>query len=85
MNIYVVERSLVCTRRVGGLKHQSLRVLRDAFTGDTAVATDPIGARPGNRVFAVGGSAARYAMDDWKIYTDLSICGIIDRSDEDNT
>ncbi len=83
MNIFHVEGSLVCTRRVDGLKNQSLRVLRDAFTGNLAVATDPVGARPGNRVFAVSGSAARYAMDDWKIYTDLTICGIIDLSDDE--
>ncbi len=85
MNIFVVEGSLVCTKRVGGLKHESLRVIRDAYTGALAVATDPVGARPGNRVFAVSGSAARYAMEDWKTYTDLTICGIIDQWPEEES
>lgn len=81
MDILQVVDSLVCTQRVEGLAHQSLRVLRDA-KGKKVVATDPVGARPGNWVFTTSGSAARYAMGDPKILTDLTIGGIIDDEDE---
>jgi microcompartment protein CcmK/EutM len=33
-------------------------------------------------VFTTSGSAARYAMKDVKVVTDLTICGIIDNWDE---
>ncbi len=77
MDIYEVEGALVCTRRIDGLKHVSLRVLRDA-KGKRQVATDPVGARAGNQVFTVSGSAARYAQGDFGVLTDLTIGGIID-------
>ena len=77
MDILQVQSSLVCTRRVAGLKQTSLRVLADA-RGKRVVAVDPIGARPGNWVFAVSGSAARYAAGDFSVLTDLTIGGIID-------
>lgn len=77
MDILRVVDSLVCTQRVAGLDHVSLRTLRDA-KGKIVVATDPVGVRPGNWVFTTSGSAARYAMGDPKILTDLTICGIID-------
>lgn len=77
MDIMQVVDSLVCTRRVPGLQQVSLRILRDA-KGKRVVATDPVGVRPGNWVFATAGSAARYAMGNTKILTDLTICGIID-------
>jgi ethanolamine utilization protein EutN len=77
MEIYQVEGALVCTRRIAGLKHVSLRVLRDV-KGRRQVATDPVGARPGNHVFTVSGSAARYAAGDFGVLTDLTIGGIID-------
>lgn len=78
MDILQVEAPLVCTRRVEGLKQSSLRVLRDA-KGGRHVAVDPVGARAGNWVFTVSGSAARYAAGDFDILTDLTIGGIIDR------
>jgi ethanolamine utilization protein EutN len=78
MDIYQVESPLVCTRRVGGLKQVSLRVLCDA-SGRRQVAVDPVGARPGNRVFTISGSAARYAAGDFDVLTDLTIGGIIDQ------
>jgi carboxysome peptide B len=81
MDIFRVESPLVCTRRVDGLKHASLRVLRDA-AGRRQVATDPLGARPGNQVFTVAGSAARYAQGDVSVLTDLTIGGIIDDRDD---
>ncbi len=76
--------TLVCTLRVSGLDHCSLRVLRDD-KGKLQVATDPVGVRPGNWVFTVNGSAGRYAMGDPSILTDLTIGGIIDLWDSEAT
>lgn len=80
MDIHQVVGTLVCTQRIAGLHHVSLRVLRDG-TGKLNVATDPVGARRGNWVFTTSGSAARLAMGDTRILTDLTIGGIIDRWD----
>ena len=77
MDILRVEAPLVCTRRIDGLQKTNLRVLRDA-KGGRHVATDPVGAREGNYVFTVSGSAARYAVGDFTVLTDLTIGGIID-------
>jgi carboxysome peptide B len=77
MDIRQVVASLVCTQRIPGLRHANLRVLVDE-RGRQVVATDPVGARPGNWVFVVSGSAARYAMGDPSVLTDLTIGGIID-------
>ncbi|MFM1892529.1 MAG: hypothetical protein RLZ44_1606 [Pseudomonadota bacterium] len=77
MEILRVEAPLVCTRRIDGLKQVSLRVLCDA-KGRRQVAVDPVGARAGNWVFTVSGSAARYAAGDFGVLTDLTIGGIID-------
>ncbi len=72
-----VEGSLVCTRRIPGLQAVSLRVLRD-LKGNRAVAVDTVGCRPGNWVFTISGSAARYAVGT-QVLTDLSVGGIMDR------
>ncbi|MEJ2478989.1 MAG: carboxysome peptide B [Acidihalobacter sp.] len=77
MEILRVESALVCTRRIDGLGNVSLRILRDA-AGRRQVAVDPVGARQGNWVFTVNGSAARYAAGDYGVLTDLTIGGIID-------
>jgi ethanolamine utilization protein EutN len=77
MEILQVEEPLVCTRRVAGLQQTSLRVLRDK-SGKRVVAVDPVGARAGNFVFTVSGSAARYATGSFEVLTDLTIGGIID-------
>jgi ethanolamine utilization protein EutN len=77
MEILRVEAPLVCTRRVKGLQHISLRVLRDV-NGKRQVAVDPVGARIGNWVFTINGSAARYAAGEFSVLTDLTIGGIID-------
>lgn len=83
MQILKVEGSLVCTSRIDGLKYSVFRVLTD-LDGKQQVATDPVGAKPGNWVYVVSGSAARYAAGDFEILTDLTIGGIIDFwSDED--
>ncbi|MGD8936449.1 MAG: carboxysome peptide B [Thiogranum sp.] len=83
MEIFQVELPLVCTRRVDGLKQMSLRVLRDA-SGRLQVAVDPVGARRGNHVFTVSGSAARYAAGEFGVLTDLTIGGIIDRWEDES-
>lgn len=82
MDILQVEAPLICTRRIDGLQQISLRVLRDAH-GRQHVAVDPVGAREGNWVFTLSGSAARYAAGDYTVLTDLTIGGIIDFWDAD--
>lgn len=77
MEILRVRGDLVCTRRVSGLGHASLRVLESA-EGALSVATDPVGAPPGRWVFATTGTAARLAMGDAGAITDLTVCGLID-------
>ena len=84
MEIMQVDQPLVCTRRVAGLRDMSLRVLRDR-KGKPHVAVDPVGCRSGNWVFTSSGSAARYAAEDFRILTDLTICGIIDFWDTDES
>ncbi|NCA68685.1 MAG: carboxysome peptide B [Sphingobacteriia bacterium] len=82
MEIRQVVGSLVCTQRLAGLGHWDLRVLRDT-KGKLYVATDPVDAHIGDWVFVVSGSAARLALGDPKILTDLTIGGIIDHWEED--
>lgn len=82
MEIMQVEKPLVCTRRVAGLRDIGLRVLRDK-SGNQVVAVDPVGASEGNWVFTSSGSAARYAACDFRILTDLTVAGIIDFWDTD--
>ena len=80
MEIMLVKDELVCTRRVPGIKAASLRVLENR-AGSLVVATDPVGVPVGKWVFTTSGSAARLAMPDRTILTDLTICGIIDNWD----
>jgi carboxysome peptide B len=82
MEILQVVSPLVCTARVPGLEFVPLRVLR-SDKGKLQVAVDPVGTRPGNWVFTISGSAARYATGDFGIQTDLTIGGIIDFWEED--
>ncbi|HEY9097659.1 MAG TPA: carboxysome peptide B [Thiobacillus sp.] len=77
MEIMRVLDELVCTQRVPGLKAASLRVL-ETQSGGLLVASDPVGVPIGKWVFTASGSAARWAMPDPSITTDLTICGIID-------
>lgn len=77
MEIARVVSDLVCTRRIDGLRGMGLRVLAGR-KGKLSVAVDTIGARPGDWVFVVSGSAARYGTGDAGILTDLTIGGIID-------
>ncbi|MGV3728462.1 carboxysome peptide B [Methyloversatilis discipulorum] len=80
MDIMRVKDELVCSRRVPGLQSASLRVL-ESQQGELSVATDPVGVPEGKWVFTSSGSAARLAMSDPKVITDLTICGIIDQWD----
>lgn len=82
MEILQVVAPLVCTQRHPGLYKVSLRVLRDR-KGKLQVAVDTCGCRPGNWVFVVNGTAARYACGDYAVLTDLTIGGIIDFWDEE--
>jgi len=81
MEIMRVKDELVCTRRIPGLKAASLRVLENQ-AGGLLVASDPVGVPVGKWVFTASGSAARWAMPDVNVMTDLTICGIIDNWDE---
>lgn len=80
MEILRVKDELVCTRRVPGLRSASLRVLENR-QGELLVATDAVGVPQGKWVFTTSGSAARLAMSDPQVITDLTICGIIDQWD----
>lgn len=82
MQVMQVVDELVCTQRVEGLHYLSLRVLVD-HGGKLAVAVDPVGAHPGNWVFTMEGTAARFASGDQRNLTDLTIGGIIDHWDEE--
>ena len=77
MEIMRVKDDLVCTRRVSGLGSEDLRVL-ESQGGVLSVAVDPVGAPAGSWVYTTSGTAARYAMKDPSVITDLTICGIID-------
>jgi len=77
MEIMRVLGDLVCTQRIPGLQSASLRLLENN-KGVRLVATDPVGVPPGKWVFTNVGSAARLAMPDVTVMTDLTICGIID-------
>ena len=77
MEIFQVEGTLVCTQRVDGLRHSSLRVLKSE-SGKLQVAVDPVGVNPGHWVVTASGSAARYAAESFEVLTDLTVCGIID-------
>lgn len=82
MDILRVVDELVCTRRVPGMQLCALRVLENT-QGALSVATDPVGAPAGKWVFVTAGTAARLAMKDATTITDLTICGIIDRWEEE--
>lgn len=76
MKIYQVEKPLVATNRIPGLKHNRLQVVKDGSS--RAVAVDSVGASPGDWVLCVGSSAAREAAGSKEYPSDLTIVGIID-------
>lgn len=81
MDIFQVVGTMVCTDRHEGLSNLPLRVLKDR-KGKFQVAVDTIGSRSGNWVFTISGSAARLALDNPKVLTDLTVGGIIENWDE---
>ncbi|MBL1431837.1 carboxysome peptide B [Gammaproteobacteria bacterium AH-315-C21] len=83
MDIMQVVKPLVCTCRHEGLLQSSLRVLRDS-SGKFQVAVDSCSSRPGNWVYVVSGSAARYATGEFATLTDLTVGGIIDFWEEES-
>ncbi len=83
MDIQRVVRDLVITKRHSGLATKSLRVVENA-SGKLEVAVDPIGCKPGDFVITIATSAARLALDNPKITTDLTIGGIIDHWSEED-
>ena len=83
MDIYQAGEPLVCTNRIAGLQHISLHILRDK-KGNQHIAVDPVGINKGNWVFTSSGSAARFASGDFKVLTDLTVCGIIDYWEEED-
>jgi len=76
MKIYRVEKPLVATNRIPGLKHKRLQVVKDGSS--SMVAVDSVGASPGDWVICVGSSAAREAAGSKEYPSDLTIVGIID-------
>jgi len=83
MDIQRVVRDLVTTKRNFWLANSSLRVVENA-SGKLEVAVDPIGCKPGDFVISIRTSASRWALDNPKITTDLTIGGIIDHWSEED-
>jgi len=81
MDIFQVVGTMVCTCRHPGIDQLPLRVLQDR-AGKLQVAVDTIGSSEGNWVFTISGSAARLALDDPSLLTDLTIGGVIDSWEE---
>lgn len=81
MDIFQVVGTVVCTCRHPGIDQLPLRIVQDR-KGKIQVAVDTIGSREGNWVFTISGSAARLALDDPSLLTDLTIGGVIDSWEE---
>ena len=84
MEIMKVLGRMVCTQRVAGLGHMNLRILENN-QGKKLVAVDAVGCKPGDWVICVGSSAAREAAGSKSYPSDLTIVGIIDHWDPDNS
>lgn len=84
MKIMQVEKTLVSTNRIAELGHRPLLVVHEKVGGGRQVAVDAIGCIPGDWVICVGSSAAREAAGSKEFPSDLTIVGIIDhwQSDE---
>ncbi len=76
MKIVQVVKPLVSTNRIPEMEHKHLQVVKDGSS--FAVAVDPVGTRPGDWVICVGSSAAREAAGSKGYPSDLTIVGIID-------
>ena len=84
MEIMKVLGRMVCTQRVAGLGHMNLRILENN-KGKKLVAVDAVGCKPGDWVICVGSSAAREAAGSKSYPSDLTLVGIIDHWDPDNS
>ena len=62
----------------------NLRILENN-KGKKVVAVDPVGAREGNWVFTASGSAESFACPNPEVQTDLTIGGIIDYWESNQT
>jgi len=78
MRIMKVEKTLVSTNRQAELGHKPLLVVRDKPGAVPLVAVDAIGCMPGDWVICVSSSAAREAAGSKSFPSDLTIVGIID-------
>lgn len=76
MKICKVLKPLVSTNRIPGMEHKHLQVVQDGSS--VAVAVDAVGSTPGDWVICVGSSAAREAAGSKEYPSDLTIVGIID-------
>ncbi len=83
MKICKVEKPLVATNRIPGMEHKHLQVVIDGST--RLVAVDSVGCSPGDWVLCVGSSAAREAAGSKEYPSDLTIVGIIDYWNEDQS
>ncbi len=77
MEIFQVAGAIVCTHRHEGMEKLPLRLLKNQ-KGKYMVAVDTIGSRTGNWVYTISGSAARLALPDKSLITDLTIGGVIE-------
>lgn len=83
MKICKVEKPLVSTNRIAMMEHKHLQVVLDGST--RLVAVDAVGCKPGDWVICVGSSAAREAAGSKGYPSDLTIVGIIDYWEEENS
>jgi len=83
LKICQVEKPLVSTNRIPEMEHKHLQVVRDGSA--LAVAVDAVGAKPGDWVICVGSSAAREAAGSKAYPSDLTIVGIIDHWDPEQS
>ena len=83
MKICQVVKPLVSTNRIPGMEHKHLQVVQDGSA--QLVAVDPVGTRPGDWVLCVGSSAAREAAGSKEYPSDLTIVGIIDHWDPEES
>ena len=85
MKIMRVEKTLVSTNRLREFGHRPLLVVHEKADGPRSVAVDAVGCIPGDWVICVGSSAARDAAGSREFPSDLTIVGIIDHWQADQT
>lgn len=85
MKIMRVEKTLVSTNRLREFGHRPLLVVQEKADGPRSVAVDAVGCIPGDWVICVGSSAARDAAGSKEFPSDLTIVGIIDHWQADQT